>query len=341
MESLSVDPAPYIINRTSIRNERNQLRKLYSEKIKERFCFGNTETITVHVDTKLLQHISGKPVERLAVIATGTNTEQLLGVPDLPSATGTEIASAIYETLENWNLIENVQAFGFDTTASNTGRIKGACTLLEQKLERNVLFFGCHHHIFGIILAAVFAKSKFITLGPDIPLFKRFRNDWSKINVKNFVPAIENSEIKQNFGDDIEIILKNMSDAILKKFPRDDYRELLDLVIIFLGGVPPCGINFRKPGAYNMARWMAKAIYSLKIILFRTEFNLTKIEEKSRFQITCFIVKCYVKYWIVAPEVISAPLMDIKFLRELDKYKQVDKNIAEAAIAKFVNHYFD
>jgi len=54
--------------------------------------------------------------------------EQLLGVPEIPAATENEVASAI---LEGWNLIDNVQAFGFDTTASNTGRLKGACTILK------------------------------------------------------------------------------------------------------------------------------------------------------------------------------------------------------------------
>ena len=119
-----------------------------------------------------------------------------------------------------------------------------------------------------------------------------------------------------------------------------DYRELLDHVIIFLGGVPSCGISFKKPGAYHMVRLVAKAIYSLKIFLFRTEFRLTDTEKKSLIQITSFIVKCHVKYWIYIPEPISAPLMDIQFLRELEKYKEVDRTIAEVAIGKFVNNLF-
>ena len=340
MEAVSIDPTPYVINKTSIRNQRNLFRKKYSERIKQKFCDIGTKVLTIHWDTKLLQDISGKPVERLAIIATGTDVEQLLGVPDLTAPAGIEMASAIYETLETWGIVEKVQAFGFDTTASNTGRFNGTCTLLEQKLERNILYFGCRHHIFEIILAAVFSKADFTISGPDIPLFKRFQSSWSKINNKNFVPAVANFEMTQMIGSEVETIIKCMNDAISKKFPREDYRELLDLVIIFLGGVPPGGITFKKPGAYHMARWMSKAIYSLKIFLFRTEFRLTKGEEKSLFKITQFIVKCYVKYWIHAPEAISSPLMDIKFLRELEQYKQVDKPIAEVAIGKFVNHLY-
>lgn len=96
---------------------------------------------------------------------------------------------------------------------------------------------------------------------PTIPLFKRFQSGWSKINFKNFTSVVGNLEIKQIFADDIKTILKSMNDAIAKTICREDYRELLDLVIIFLGGVFPGGINFRKPDAYDIARWMAKAIY--------------------------------------------------------------------------------
>ncbi|XP_050520208.1 uncharacterized protein LOC126893767 [Daktulosphaira vitifoliae] len=340
LDAVSLDPSSYVLNRTSISKQREQFRKKNYIRIKEKFSQLNDKIVTIHWDTKLLHDISGKSVERLAVIATGAGTEQLLGVPEIPAATGLEMASAVYDTLESWNLIKNVQAIGFDTTASNTGRIKGACMLLEQKLERDLLYFGCRHHVSEIVLAAVFGKSKFSISGPDIPLFKRFQANWSQVNTNNFVPGINSSEIRSVVGDDLDNILKNYNIAIYKKYPREDYRELIDLAIIFLGGIPPGGIQFKKPGAYHMARWMAKAIYALKIYLFRTEFNLTKNEEKSLTLFTCFIVKCYIIYWIYAPEAICAPLKDIQFLRKLYQYKDIDQNISEIAIGKLVNHLY-
>jgi hypothetical protein len=38
---------------------------------------------------------------------------------------------------------------------------------------------------------------------------------------------------------------------------------------------------FRFTGAYHMARWMAKVLYSLKIYLFREQFVLTVKENKN------------------------------------------------------------
>lgn len=51
-------------------------------------------------------------------------------------------------------------------------------------------------------------------------------------------------------------------------FPRNDYKEFLELIIIFLGGVLSKGICCKAPGTYHFARWIAKALYCLKIYLF-------------------------------------------------------------------------
>ena len=70
-----------------------------------------------------------------------------------------------------------------------------------------------------------------------------------------------------------------MSESLNLKFARDDYEEFLQLALIFLGGTPSGGIKYRAPGAIHHARWMAKAIYSFKIFLFRDQFKLTKKEQ--------------------------------------------------------------
>jgi len=148
--------------------------------------------------------------------------------------------------------------------------------------------------VFEIILAAVFTKCKFTVSGPDITLFKIFQASWSKINTQNFVPGINSTGIQEVFKNNLDNILMSLKTGISKKLPREDYLKLLDLSIIYLGGVLPSGIHFRKPGAYHMARWMSKAIYTLKLYQFRAEFKLSKLEEKLLFQMTSFIIKCYV-----------------------------------------------
>lgn len=63
--------------------------------------------------------------------------------------------------------------------------------------------------------------------------------------------------------------------------PRDDYRELIELSMIFLGQAPPRGIHFQAPGPMHHARWMSTVLYSLKIWMFRGQFKLTAKEESN------------------------------------------------------------
>lgn len=83
-----------------------------------------------------------------------------------------------------------------DTTASNTSRFSGACAILEQNLERELLLFACRHHVYELVLKAVFeTKVKHITSSPDIPIFKKLTDNWKNINTDsiesplNFVKA--------------------------------------------------------------------------------------------------------------------------------------------------------
>ena len=67
-----------------------------------------------------------------------------------------------------------------------------------------------------------------------------------------------------------------MNDKLKEHQPREDYRELLESCIVFVGGEPEQGFNFRRPGTLHRARWMAKAIYSLTLYLFRGQIKLTE-----------------------------------------------------------------
>lgn len=63
---------------------------------------------------------------------------------------------------------------------------------------------------------------------------------------------------------------------------REDYRELIELVTVYLGGivkrkqygeVVAIDPYIRKPGALHRARFMASCLYLLKICMFQTQFQ--------------------------------------------------------------------
>jgi hypothetical protein len=251
---------------------------------------------------------------------------------------GDSAASAVYETLLGWGLCDRVKCMSFDTTASNTGSRNGACILLEQKMEKDMLWLACRHHIMEIMLEAVLFQALGPSTGPEILIFKRFKKFWNTINQAGFNTIISDaSTLKQVKNITTEMI--NFSQNQLTKFqPRDDYKELLNLAIIFLGGILERGISFRTPGGLHRARWMAKAIYSLKIYLFRDQFKLSKKEETGIRDACIFTIKVYIKYWFQAPLGSCAPRNDLQLLKDLKAYEEINQVIAKIALKKIIGH---
>ena len=84
--------------------------------------------------------------------------EQILDISKLNNASGEAQAIPVFNTLEKWELKNRINALCCDTIASNTGRLNGACVLLEKKLDRDLLYLPCRHHIYELVLKAVFEK---------------------------------------------------------------------------------------------------------------------------------------------------------------------------------------
>ena len=110
--------------------------------------------------------------------------------------------------------------------------------------------------------------------------------------------------------------------------PRDDYREFLELAVIFLGDVPERGVRLQMPGAMHRARWMARVIYSIKMWLFRSQFSMTASEERAISDGATFSVIIYLKAWMTAPLAIEAPLNDFTLMRQLLGYPHADISAA-------------
>lgn len=87
--------------------------------------------------------------------------------------------------------------------------------------------------------------------------------------------------------------------------------------------------SFRAPGAYHMARWMAKGIYAIKITLFAEQLKLTRREEEGMKQISLFVSLVYVKYWNEAAIAGHAPKNDKDFVRDIADYG--DRSVAAVA----------
>lgn len=221
-----------------------------------------------------MQDITGtEHVDRLPVILSENNEFQLLGEPKMESGTGSNTAHAVYQSIIDWGLEDNIVAFSFDTTSVNTGRLAGF-------------------------------ESKFGSSSAPFPLmFKRFKDAWKDLNQNDFEAGITDPAINSSFFDIIPEITVFCKNELKKKSVRADYEELLQLCITFLGDRSRC-FPFRAPAGMSNARWISKVIYCLKMYMFKSQFQLTPREKKAMRDFIIFVIRFYIKAWFTSTSAI-------------------------------------
>ena len=239
--------------------------------------------------------MSKELVDRLAVLVSGEGTMKLLGVPKLPNVTGQAETTAVFNLIQEWNLADRIHFMCFDTTASNTGLPAGACVLLEQKLGRDLISLACRHHTMELIVAKVFDTLMGPSSGPNIKLFQRFGECWGSIDRSNYKSGLDEGSIASALNPVRNDLIHFIRQQLTEFQPGDDYRELLQLSLLFLGAECSADVHVQAPGAFHRARWMAKLIYSLKIFLYRSQFRLTARELSSLGHFNTFVLKVYLK----------------------------------------------
>lgn len=156
-EALGHDTLSLSISRSTFQRCGQVIRAERATQLKNAFQENELSPLIVYWDGKLLPSLTDmENVDRLPVLVTSGDTDQLLGVPSLPNSTGQEQAKAVYAVLSEWILKDKVIAFYCDTTASNMDYLNGAAIILQNMLERDLLYLPCRHHICEIVLRSVF-----------------------------------------------------------------------------------------------------------------------------------------------------------------------------------------
>ncbi|KAG0711531.1 putative 39S ribosomal protein L24, mitochondrial [Chionoecetes opilio] len=280
----------------------------------------------------------GTRAERLAILVTGEGVEKLLGVPKLHSGTGDAAATAVLEALEDWGVQERVVAMCFDTTSANTGAINGACTILQQKIGRPLVSLACRHHVHELVLEKAFSTCLGSSSGPEITIFSRFKDYWSYINQSAINPPT-NEDLPETLVSKRDDLIQGLKRLLQTKQPRDDYKELAELSILFLGSALP-KTSIRSPGALHRARWMARIIYALKMILFREQLTgvVTPREMSALQQFSSFATEIYVLRWFESTVPSYAPRNDLGFAKDILQYH--DESIRKACFTTLSRHFW-
>ena len=275
-----VDLMNITLSYSTIRRHRIKNREVICKEARDHFLARMPPRVVLHWDGKMLKDITGRVNEMEAILLSGYpefEEGKLIGIIPLVddegkmSGTGETQCNACITQVRDWGAEGVIVALCFDTTSSNTGRIRGAAIRLHSELGVPLLYLGCRHHIFELT-----AKRPYYALfkadpAPEAQLFKSFRDHWSGVDTSAEYKTIvlPDPELQQE-------LIKWYQDLLVKESQhqelllRGDYRQVVELAVILLGGELPDGMEFHwvPPGAAHKARFLAYGIMGLKIYAF-------------------------------------------------------------------------
>ena len=152
------------------------------------------------------------------------------------------------------------------------------------------------------------------TESPGVPLFKRLEKAWYELEIDyENLRLFDYSSVPEWLAEEAEEVRRWGEEMLGKKtWPRADYQESLQLVVVALGGRVE-SFRFLVPGAGHHARWMSKDIYFLKIWLLSKIFELSEEKEASLRTEEDGHLHPAGKAWLLAPLSASAARNDLTF----------------------------
>ena len=144
---------PKLLNHSvsTIVRERHNTITSDAQIIRENFI--PAEHNVLHWDSKLIQLLSGVTEDRVAVVISSPDIDELnqgkfLASPIIPSSSGQNQADVLVLVLQRYGVGWR-SLFGFivDTTANNLGKHNGSAIILESIIGEPVFYLPCRHHI--------------------------------------------------------------------------------------------------------------------------------------------------------------------------------------------------
>lgn len=150
--------------------------------------FSTEKGFVLHWDGKSMKDLStDSNVERLPIVGTQSGMERVLRVPKCLNKQARVQTNAIYDTIDEFELTEVVQAVCTDTENTNTGKDNGVVARLERRLKRDLLYLACRHHVHEINLKAVFiTKCELNSKSLNVEMFNRLKNNWDNMNADHY-----------------------------------------------------------------------------------------------------------------------------------------------------------
>ena len=172
----------------------------------------------------------------------------------------------------------------------------------------------------------------------------RFKENFETVSSTN-INELDIPLIPMQYNEKQKDIINLCKDMLKEDFIREDYKEVVTLTLLVLKDEDTNFTGFKRPGALHKARWMAKILYCIKIVLLDTkimEFAKGKIvsttQMKKLKQFVQFVIYCYIPWWLTAPVSSAAPSNDLKLANSFIEYRSENSIVSKAALTALNRH---
>ena len=209
--------------------------------------------MVLHWDRKVIKYAAKKTKDdRLAIIGgfpgvtenAVKKTDQFFGAPLIANNNGRLCALTLVDVLAEWKIPESI-IIGtcWDTTATNTGHESGSAVLFETRLMHAILWIACRHHMGELHVKHPDIKIRVIvTTSPDDVMFKKFQNIYESLPPCSVYRLYQWPDVlvhPMDFRTTVAVETLRWAEEAMREGSfskqRDDYRELCELVAIYLG----------------------------------------------------------------------------------------------------------
>ena len=307
------------VSKSAVQRKRKKSRAKKGESIKKSFLPSDSGFVR-HYDTKLVNPKGRDTEDRAAVLYSGGIHEQpyLLGIPKFKSSAGKDVEAGVLAQIEEYDIpLSDCVGTCYDTTASNSGAKEGAHFKIGRRVGHGILELECRKHVGELHVTHSNKAILGATKGPQKTHYKRLKKDWQSMELNT--TSMQLSDWKKYASNTFLIDKARQSLAWslwhLEQgtFPRDDYRELNELVVVFLGGQVPAGFKPKMKGAMHEARFMADAIYLLSMELFSGEFEMDQRLAEQVHKMAVFISIWHGPNFLKSGLAATAPRNDLEF----------------------------
>ena len=277
-----LSPDQVVLSKGTVRRKRREEREKGSQEvlIKIELMFRG-EVVTLGWDEKKMLNKVKESVQSKVTVKRDEMLGIVISCPAYPEGKtvaiipmekgkgrGADVAERTWQELVKAGLAKlSFGGLAFDTTSKNSGVIKGAAKLLQVNfIKTELLYLACRHHIFEILLGAVWGLLMGETKSSEDSFCNKVSGEFPKVDTSlpfkvlppldpALPPAIE--QMREASISFLNSLLTNPNTR--DQIPREDYRESFELALVMLGSPPARWAEqarWRKCGATSHARYL-------------------------------------------------------------------------------------